>query len=305
MNTQTITNLILSQKPNLKQSSVDTYLYNLKQIKDDVGGDDDYKFLTDADTVLDKIKHRPISWQGTRLVSVITLLKAQGYTDDNCDALLKYVDVIKKGIKTYKDVAYTGIKNEKEQKNMITIDEYNDLIKKTEPKGAPNGLNEYYAYMFNFLLHIYKFCPSRADFSNMVIVSNVKDAKEVKNNVLLWNAKPKFIFKEYKTSKIYGDREVPITDPHVIKKIKWWLHFNKSDKWFLSSFKDGAQINQNSLTKILTRHFKKWVGKQISINTVRKIIASQHYDSHKILKDLAYKNGHSMSTQVIYVKNNK
>ena len=305
MNKETVTKLILSQKPNLKESSVNTYLYNLKQIKNDVGGDDDYKFLTDADTVLEKIKHRPISWQGTRLVSVITLLKAQGYKSEDSDAIQKYVKAIQREIKEYSETAYSGVKNEKEKKNMITIDEYNDLIKKTEPKGAPNGFNEYYSYMFNFLLHLYAFCPSRADFSNMVIVSNVKDANEAKENVLLWNRKPKFIFKNYKTKKTHGDREVPITDPTLIKKIKWWLHTNVSDKWLLSSFKDGAQINQNSLTKILTRHFKKWTGKQISINTVRKIIASQHYESHKVLKDLAHKNGHTMNTQVIYVKNNK
>lgn len=301
MDTETLAKIIQTEKPKLKPISVKGYVNSLIYIKKDANGDEYFDFLDDADAVLKAINHRPLNWKTSNLVSVLTFLKAMG--KQNEPAYKKYDAVIQMGRKDYTEKKESGEKNEKEETNMITIEEYNDLIEKTKVMTPPTTMNDYYNAMFHFLLCLYKFNPSRNDYADMVVVKTKKEADESDMNVLLLNKTPKLIFKKYKTDKKYGVQEDPITDKALISKIKWWLKINKNNKYLISSF-DGAKMTRISLSKLLTRHFVKHFGKNISSTMIRKIMYSVNYEAVKTLQAVQKKFKNGAGCQIIYAKNN-
>jgi hypothetical protein len=301
MNDEQLAQIIKTEKPHLKPITVKGYIKSLTYIKNDANGDDNFDFLDDANKVLKAIEHRPQYWKATNLVSVLTLLKARG--KETGEAYKKYYDVSRSGQIDYHEKNESGEKNQKEQKNMISVQEYNDLIDKTATKTEPNGLNEYYNAMFHFLLVLYKYDPSRNDYADMVVVKTKKEAEESDMNVLLLNKKPTLIFKKYKTDKTYGIIENPINDKTVLAKIRWWLKINKNNTYLISSF-DGSKLTRLSLSKLLTRHFVKHLDKNISSSMIRKIFGSELHEQNKALKDAQKKFKHGAGAQQLYIKNN-
>lgn len=297
--------LIEYEKPNFKQSTVKTYVRHLELIKEAMNGDDDYKFLDDFDAVVDSLKPRADSSIKTMFSPVLVLLKAQGRhlgeTYKNYDNYIK--DVLKK----YNDVNNKYEMSEHDKANFLTAEELDQLIEKTEPKKFPKKSYEYDAVLFNLLLWLYRFVPSRNDFADMLIAKNNKEAKDLKGkNLLVLGKNPRFIFNEYKTNKVYGERVVPIDDFNLLYKIKSWLNINKNPKYLISNFK-GEPISRNALTKRLLKGTEKHTGKKVASTLLRKTLMSQPniMEQNKEMKALANKLGHSLNTQIVYIKKKK
>jgi integrase len=107
-----------------------------------------------------------------------------------------------------------------------------------------------------------------------------------------------FHFVNYKTSGKYGVQSIPIP-PALYKILQQWKKVNGSD-WLLSR-EDGTQMQNYTLTKTLNSIF----GKKVSTSMLRHIFLSSELGDVPALQklnDLSTKMGHSINTQLSYIK---
>jgi integrase len=112
--------------------------------------------------------------------------------------------------------------------------------------------------------------------------------------------KNEFVFRDYKTSKFYGEQREKL--PKELMKIlrKWLKYNNKSD--YLLYDKNSNKLTPSKLTKRLNNIF----GKNVSTSALRHIILSNKYGEliqlkENLNKDLQ-KMGSSIAQENIYIK---
>ena len=112
------------------------------------------------------------------------------------------------------------------------------------------------------------------------------------------------VMNEYKTSKKYGEKNIPV-DKDIEKLIRSYiksLGIKNGDVLFTSS--TGKELSRNALSQLLTKTSKKHLGKSISTTMMRKIVVSDKFgDVKKEQAELASIMMHDVQTQnLVYVK---
>ena len=212
-------------------------------------------------------------------------------------------------VKVKNDTIYT----EKQEKNLVEKEEIvkmiqtikkeitfkSDLYKTGKSTTQDNNLYQLYV-----ILKIYELLPIRNEISNVLIIKSkdykkLNDDNKLTSNFLVTNkTKFFFYFQNYKTSSTYGLRiiEVPNSLKLIIQKwIKIKASFSELPNLFLQ--REGKPLNNNNLTKILTKASQKYMGKNVSTVLLRKIFYSDKYSEIKadLISD-ANAAGHSVST---------
>jgi hypothetical protein len=140
--------------------------------------------------------------------------------------------------------------------------------------------------------------PVRADYGEMEV--HTRRDKSRTGNELIWNSKPTFVFRQYKTAKTYGVVELPVPKPlqQVIKQ--WFEHLGGVPQYLLG----GTSSSSNTFAVYIAQTFKRHTGKEIGVSLIRHSFITYRFPSLKTIaqkQELATKMLHSRDLQEKYV----
>jgi integrase len=284
---------IVRLKPNISQSSVNTYNSILKNLYKNVFKNDDYdlKKFESTGPILSYLKDLEPNKRKTILASLVVI------TDNK-----RYRDQMMKDIEEYKVNESNQVKNDKQTDSWVDTSEIDTLIKDMESnvntlykKKTLNNtdLQDIQNYIILCILSG-KYIPPRR--SKDYVDFKIKDIDKDKDNYI---EKKNMVFNSYKTAKTYQRQEIPIP-PELMKILNKWIKINPTEYLLFDS-------NGKKLTNVkLTQRLNKIFGKKASVNQLRHTYLSDKYqDTIKLNKDMANDMkamGSSRSQEAIYIK---
>jgi len=317
INTDNPTEAISNDRPNLKANTIKQYVIHLTKLKK-IFSTDSYDFLSNPDEVMDKIKDNHFTSQRNTLNAVIILLLAINH-DKKYDELIEdYQKRRDKFNQQYLDQNADGKISEAQKNNFVELDEIKKMLntmeseiksqglkKKENLKGKEKELMMVYT-IFSMLVKY----PVRLDFSGMKLISKTMynalkaDDKKLGNYLINEKGKLTMVMNEYKTSRKFGEKKIPI-DKDVQKIIRMYMRSTgktNGDVLFVSS--TGNEISRNALSQLLVKTTKRYLNKSISTTIMRKIVLSDKFgDLVKEQKEMAEITGHDVSTMnAVYIK---
>tara|TARA_R100000541_G_scaffold768_2_gene4401 strand:- start:48 stop:1034 length:987 start_codon:yes stop_codon:yes gene_type:complete len=315
--------LIMSERPNLKESSVKQYISHLNKLTKLFDSPDNYEFLKDPDSVMDKIKDTHYTSQRNTLNAAIVLLMALN-SEKEYDSLLVTYGKKRDGFNlTYEKEQESGKISDKQKDNFVELAEIDKMLldmefeikteklkKKEFLTGKEKELLMVYT-LFSFLKRI----PTRNDMAGQKYIRysayrRLTEEDKKNNNYLVKKKEGMFgVYNEYKTASKYGEKIIDI--PKDLERILN-MYIKKTGKVyedFLFVNSVGTPLNRNQISQLLLKTSQKYLGKNISTTMMRKIVASHHYNNKKFLemkeeqKVLAHNMGHSVDVQdKVYIK---
>jgi len=274
--------LIRKKKPNITDSSVNTYNQILTSIAKKLnfhGKELTPKFFNDHQKqIIEILKDKNISTRKTCLSALILICD-----DNHSDCIKKYRDLLKLDVDKYNNEKKEQKKSEKQKVNWLSQEQikkhFDDLKKEVNYIWTKsNPTNKELQRLQDFvILSIYTLVPPRRLKDYIDFKINKIDTKN--DNYLKGNT---FIFNSYKTSKKYGKQQVKI--PPLLRTIinKWTnVIKDKSDYLlFSSNFKP-------LLPAQLTLRLNKIFGKHSSVNILRESYLTDKYSNVPALKEIA------------------
>jgi integrase len=288
-----IKNEIIKLKPNISDSSVNTYNSILKNLYKNVfkSTDIDLKNFEKTAPIISYLKDLEPRKRKTILASLVVI------TDNK-----RYRDQMLKDIEEYRADESKQIKSEKQSDSWLEKSEINDIFndmttnvnilykKKTLTMSDLQDIQNY--IILCVLSGI--FIPPRR--SKDYVDFKIRDIDREKDNYI---DKKTMVFNSYKTAKTYQRQEIPIP-PELLKILNKWIKVNPTDYLLFDS-------NSKKLSNVkLTQRLNKIFGKKASVNQLRHSYLSNKYqDTIKLNKDMAddmEAMGSSRKQEQIYIK---
>ena len=293
----TIENNIILKRPNIKQSSLYTYMVSLKSLRKQIDKKTDMNstdFLQNYDKVMESIKDMKITTKKNRITAILVALGSD--TPINTDLIDKYQIKLKDLNDTYSAFLRTQKKTETQEKNWLNYDDlvsvYNNVMKnvKLEKIITKKELTDKEFNLFQQLviLRTYLDFPLRNDFADMKVI-NATEYAELKaddeNNYLAIfpKNKKKFILNDFKNKKIIGRKMLDIT-PSLNKVINQWLKNNTSGYYLVKTDRK-TPMNPNTITKYLNKLFVSKTGKKIGSSLIRHIVISKLTENEPTIEE--------------------
>jgi len=316
----TIEEQIILSRPDIKQSSLNTYLTSLKNLHrmlDNKIDLDDTKFIQDYDKVINVIDKEKITTKKNRITSILVALGSDEKKDNNL--IDKYQKKLKELTDEYNIFLKSQKKTDNQEKNWLTHNELNQVfneIMTDVKKQKINKKQELNDKEFNLLqelliLRTYLDYPLRNDFADMKIIRSdeykkLKDNDE--NNYLVILSKKKiFILNDFKNKKFIGKKIINITSS-LNKIINIMLKHNKSGYYLVKKDRK-SPMSPNGITKYLNKIFLKRSGKKISTSMIRHIVISKLNENEPTIleqeqkdNDIENKFLHSANINKLYRK---
>ena len=315
--------LIKKEKPNVKDKTINMYLKNLIKLSKMVTGEDEFKdidFLKNVDKVSETLDHLHYTTKRNYYNAIIVTL----LVSDDEELLKEYQSIRDKLNQQYEDEQATGVISDKQKDNFVDISEihkvitdiYNEIYSKNLKKKDDLSKKDVQLFMIYLLLNIYVKYPFRNDVAGMSVISKrtynklTLEEKTSNNYVVVEKNKMSFVINEYKTSKKYHEKIIPI-DKELEKVFRMYFRITNisdrmknGDETILFKSSTGNPLSRNAISQLLLKTFKQRLGKSISTTMLRKIYLSSKYANVKdeMEKD-ALVMGHSVETQQkVYVK---
>ena len=309
---------IQKSRPHLKDNTVKQYELHLNKLKK-LFDSTDFDFLSKPDDVMEKISSNHYTSQRNTLNAVIILLHALNSDEKYNDLIEDYQKRRDIFNQQYLTDQSDGKISESQSKNFVELDEIMKMItimendiksqglkKKTNLTGKEKELLMVYT-IFSMLVKY----PVRLDFSGMKLISKTQynqlkeDDKKLGNYLINEKGKLTMILNEYKTSKKYGEKKIPI-DKDIAKIIRMYIKATgKTNGDVLFTTSTGHTISRNSLSQLLTKWSKKILNKSISTTIMRKVVVSSTIPKEILDKQSKLANimGHDVATQnLVYNK---
>jgi integrase len=284
---------IIKLKPNISQSSVNTYNSILKNLYKNVFKNEDYdlKKFENTGPILSYLKDLAPNKRKTILASLVVI------TDNK-----RYRDQMLKDIEEYKANESTQVKNDKQTDSWVDTSEIETLSNALQENS--NTLYKKKTLTMADLQDIQnciimcvlsgRYIPPRR--SKDYVDFKIKNIDKDKDNYI---EKKNMIFNSYKTAKTYQRQELPIP-PELMKILNKWIKVNPTDYLLFDS-------NGKKLTNVkLTQRLNKIFGKKASVNQLRHTYLSGKYqDTIKLNKEMAddmKAMGSSRNQEQIYIK---
>jgi integrase len=178
-----------------------------------------------------------------------------------------------------------GKLTEKEQKNFIDWDTILETRNKME---ETLDTSKYQDFMDFVIVSLYTYNPPiRADYANMRIFIFDDDIPlDYKDNYcVIDSSKPRFVFWKYKTATGKEPAIIDIPD-ELIGILFKWLEVNTSE--YLLATKKGKTylpMTENTLSVRVKSIFKRWTGRDSSINTLRHAFVSYNSRNDQIIRE--------------------
>ena len=292
---------IKKARPNLKESSIKTYITSINKIKKKINDDSNVTnldFLKDIDKIIKVIDdENKITNKKNLITSVLVLMQLDNKSNKKNIELLN--EKLKKLSEEYLATLKEQKKTETQEKNWIN---YKDIIKiintitkniKEMKLSEKNELNnkEFDKLQQYLILRSYLSFQLRNDYADMKIIKKKEydkiNSKEKNLNnylVIFPNKQKKFYINNFKNVDSLGSKILDI-DKKLNNIINLWLKFNKSG-WYLVKKDRKNPMNPNNITKYLNKIFKNYAdGKKISSSMLRHIIISHKLKNAPSLKE--------------------
>ena len=310
--------IIKKSRPNLKESSIKTYLNNLNKLGKEIGIKKikDLDFLQNGGNIMRTIKKKKESTQKTYLASIVVILKAieakknliDFYTDNMNELMEKYNQKISKKEKT-----------ESQEENWIELPELKKEIEKqgreitrmrlwTKSKLTPSEFDQIQRYVAGALYVISDENPPlrSQNYADMKLICSNDYSKlskeELKENYIVDVSKQNKFFHlgDYKTNKTYGNKKIKVGKKlnNILNK---WFKVNETGYLLINNRKQ--PMTPNSLTKYINKVFEP-TGKKVGVSLIRHIYISDRFPAEELdeKKEVADKMLHSVSMQNDYSK---
>lgn len=317
----TIEDNIIIKRPNIKQSSLKTYIVSLKCLRKSIDGKSDLNntdFLQDFNKVMDTIKGMKITSKKNRITAILVSLTADSPL--NNDLIDKYQLKLKELNDEYSAFLKTQKKTETQENNWLNYEDlvmvYNDIMKNVKLKKLTSQSElkdkDFDTLQQLLILRTYLDFPLRNDFADMKIIENtqLKELKDEDDNnylAILPRNKKQFILNDFKNKKLIGRKRLDIT-PSLNKIINIWLKFNKSGYYLVKKDRKTA-MNPNNITKYLNKLFVSKTGKKIGSSLIRHIVISKISENQPTIieeeakeKEIENKFLHSSNMNKLYRK---
>jgi hypothetical protein len=131
--------------------------------------------------------------------------------------------------------------------------------------------------------------PVRADYGAMEV--HTRRDKTRTENELIWNSKPTFVFRKYKTVKSYGVVEIPVPTPLVKVIREWFEHLGGVPQYLLGE----TASSSNTFAVFVAETFRKLLGKEIGVSLLRHSYITHSFPG---LKSIAQKQ--KLATQMLH-----
>jgi len=298
----TIEENIIVSRPDMKKSSLSTYLVSLKNLHRLMYNSvelDNTKFIQDYDKVMGFLnKEEKITTKKNRLTAILVALGSD--TKKNEDLINKYQKKLKELNDEYNIFLKTQKKTDSQANNWLNhselIEVFNEVMKdiKMEKINTKTELNEKEFDLLQqcLILRTYLDFPLRNDYADMKIIysdeyKKLKDT-DVDNYLAILQKKKLFILNDFKNKKRIGRKMIEITSS-LNKIINIWLKHNKSG-YFLVKKDRKTPMSPNGITKYLNKIFLKRSGKKISSSMIRHIVISKLSEGEPTILEEEKKN---------------
>lgn len=332
-NKQFLSDFITEIKPDLSQQSIKQYTTVLCQfIPEHIKTDKDLKKYLNLKTItkiVDDIKEMDKNDNTKRNYVGSLLVVIKEFYGDTSKEYKKLFD----SMNTYYNEYLENNKkptSDKDHERMVTSEEYKDMIDESKtivdeimdkPKPSPQQIFEVVKFS---IVYIYYFFGGRNDLHNMRFLVNKPVPKDKHNYIQITTEKDKnivkLIFREYKTSKTYGENVINLNDDiednedmeelidYIVDYHDFITKYTKDNIAFpgKSMLKP---ISSTYVVRMYTETFQKKLNKAFTLTLNRKRIVSEDPDivEYKKLTEKvtqkAKELAHSVSTQQnIYLK---
>tara|TARA_R110001632_G_scaffold28651_1_gene76295 strand:+ start:710 stop:1627 length:918 start_codon:yes stop_codon:yes gene_type:complete len=301
-----IERLLRDNRPNVRDTTINNYLLNLKKIFQGTGGKgvpSDLNFLKDITKLNEYFKN--IKTDTTRKNSInvaIVFLMILSKIEPKNKKILKIIedlDLQRTELnKNYTENLKTNKKSEKQEKNWLSVEEIDNIA-----NGYKN--KDYQAYaIIKFHLGV----PLRNDLPSIKIMTKSKYNKLSEAEKKLTNAMVKtgitdyaLMMNNYKTSGAYMERQIDIP-PSLNPIIRKLIKMNGESGYLIVNPKTDKPFTTNEYTRYLNSLFKH-TNKKISSTLLRNIVVSDKFGAiTKEMKQTAKNMLHSSQTQQGYIK---
>ena len=296
----TITNIIKTQKPYLKDTSVSQYVKSIKRLYDKLGGEDEsfdkFDFVKDEDKVHEYLSQFSFTTRRNYYSAIITLLQSEEKPDKSL--IQKYDTIVRDNNKKYVEQNETGVVSEKQKDKLVPMEKINSLLQSLKNEKSQM---EYILFKLLTLHHLRnevatlrKITPSE--------YKKLKVEEREGNNFMVVGTKKITIYRnDYKTNKKYGTIKFDITDKEFQKELREYLDTLDNNIVFPYN---GDIMTKKRLTNHLMYYSKKHIGIGLSTTMIAKSILSYKYaEQQKGQKLDAKVRGHSVNVQnAVYVK---
>jgi len=292
MSAEQIQKRILELTPDVKPSSLKTFVSNLSNLYKNNDGSGDLDWFLNTNNILNIIADRPLSSQKNIVASILRIFP---------DAV-EYRDVMYQLGEKIKENLATNEKTEKQEAGWKSPEElksiYDNLLKKAKPilnsKTALDG--RVLAEVSDFILFAISsglFMPPRR--STDIMELKIRDYDTNTDNYI---HRGYFVFNKYKTADVYGKTKIAI--PKELKPILTkYIKLNPHTHLLVNN--SGGVLTQPRITQKLN----DIIGSKTSTSMLRHIYLSSVYKDTPVLEDLnqiAKDMGHSVATAMEYAK---
>ena len=309
--------LIKKSRPNLKDSSIKTYINNLNKLAKEIGIKEikNLDFLKNGGNVIRTIMKKKEATQKTYLASIVVILKAIEAKKNLLDFYSEKMNTL---MENYNTQLNKKEKTESQEENWIELPELKKEIERqgreitrmrlwNKSKLSPQELDQIQKYIAGALYVLSDDNPPlRGDYADMKLICE-KDYKnlskeELKNNYIVdVSSRNKFFhLGNYKTNKTYGNKKIPVGKKlnNILNK---WFKINQSGFLLVNNRKQ--PMSHNSLSKYINKVFEN-TGKKIGLSLIRHIYISHKFPAEKLdeKKEVADKMLHSVEMQNDYSK---
>jgi len=299
--------------PQLSESSRKIVIRNLLLLYKKINGDENLKslnFIYNKNKVIDSIKDLNYLTQRNYYHMLNYIIKSNLKSEKSKKILEFYLEKREALNNQYNSVVANNEMSEKTQKNWITMEEYDKILSRIKlvidsfdyDDIRPKEITLFQKYL---ILNIYKYHPMRLDLHDMKIIDE-KDDKDLSDDfnymIKLDNGNFRFKILNFKTKKTHKEIIIDI-NPKLNDIINKYLKINKSEFFITQERNPNIPIKKQALANYISRIFKKYTGKDIGVNMIRKLVVSDRFaDIDKAQKKLAKEMGHNHKTQQNYLK---
>jgi hypothetical protein len=289
---KTLEEKIKLNRPNIKASSIKTYISCLSNLHKKMNGNHELDFFNNSIDILKHLEDKTPVQRKTCLSALFILTGNEEFQKPMLEDLKIVNDAYKEQKKNIKETA-NWICQEELQK---VFDEYHNkamTILKKKNWNAIDITELQKFFIFAFLGGFY-FPPRRSqDFTEL----KVKNFLPEEHNYF---DKGTMYFNIYKTSKSYGQQIIKVPD-HIDKMMKKYIK-NIDNEYFFFNSKTGNKFTSPNITLMINSIF----GKKVSCNLLRHFYLSEKYKNVPLMSDMLETSnamGHSLQVGLgMYVK---
>lgn len=306
-------------KPKIKDTSINSYLRNIKKISKELFNSDkpSINYFKDFDSVKKYVSlMTSIASQKNMITAILVLIKSYEISED----IIKLYIIFHKELSNSQEESYLdNIKTAREEKNWISRKDIQDKIyflKNILDKWKSKKIDRKYIDLYQqyLVINLYTLLPPlRNDYVVAKVIKDIdfeKDETCIDKDFNYINLTTKrLLLCKYKTDKHYGIKTIDLPEELLNIILEWEIikHSFYKEKlthnFLLLNTTNLSPMKYNTLTKYINKIF---IPKKISSTLLRKIYLSEKYPVVTTYRDQAFDAmvmGHSLNTQkMVYSK---